>query len=281
MQSMTSMPPAIIPSTVSSISEGTDAGALMRTMPASSGWPSASAAVSTPPSTARRRRPYRRACALAALEGPLGLGEPVVPARLDHVLDGGAVARKPGQLDREASVGERLGHGRMDTGLPVKPCSTSTPCGPPPATTTARNQAAPDGRRQQAYAAWAHATDPFCVRPAPQADDQRTQKRSTGTGRPSPVPPTSRRGGGPVRIGVDAVDRAGVDALLAARAQLRDDDHVHPVVEDRAELRRAVPDARVAVDADRHVDHQRRVLPLRVPLAVGDALGSARRCHRG
>ena len=49
MESMTSMPPAIISSTAAAISAGTDAGVLMRTMPASSGWPSASAAVSAPP----------------------------------------------------------------------------------------------------------------------------------------------------------------------------------------------------------------------------------------
>src|SRR3546814_11120067 len=42
----------------------------------------------------------------------------------------------------------------------------------------------------------------------------------------------------------------------------------------------AVPDARVAVDADRHVDEQGRVLPLGVPLAVGDPLGPGGRCHR-
>ena len=46
----------------------------------------------------------------------------------------------------------------------------------------------------------------------------------------------------------------GSQALVAARAELGDDDHVDAVVEDGAELRRAVADARVAVDADRHVD---------------------------
>src|SRR5262245_36940537 len=79
-------------------------------------------------------------------------------------------------------------------------------------------------------------------------------------------------GGLPVRIVEDAVHRARVEALAAARAELRDDDHVDAVVEDGAELGRAVADARVAVDADRHVDVERHVLPLGVPLAIGEAL---------
>src|SRR5690606_12288153 len=56
---------------------------------------------------------------------------------------------------------------------------------------------------------------------------------------------------------------------------------VDAVVEDRAELRRAVPQARVAVDADRHLDPQRRVLPLRVALPRRQALAAGGGGHRG
>ena len=86
--------------------------------------------------------------------------------------------------------------------------------------------------------------------------------------------------GTPVGIGIDAVDRARGQALVAPAAQLGDDHDVGAVVEDRAELRRAVPEARVAVDALRHLDAQRRVLPLRVALVLRDAL-EPRRCGHG
>jgi hypothetical protein len=133
---------------------------------------------------------------------------------------------------------------RIEFGLPVNPCSASAPCGPPA------------------------------------GEDQASAPAITGRVSSSAVrvivlrllPPVLGRGF-PVGVGVDAVDGAGVEALVAPRAELRDDDHVHPVVEDRPELRGAVSDARVAVDADRHVDQQRRVLPLRVPLAILEPLG--------
>src|SRR5439155_18609498 len=84
----------------------------------------------------------------------------------------------------------------------------------------------------------------------------------------------------PIGVGDDAVDRAhGWQALLAPRAQLREDDHVDPVVEDGPELRRAVTKARVAVDADRHVDLERRILPLLVALTRLDALGAGTGGH--
>lgn len=92
-----------------------------------------------------------------------------------------------------------------------------------------------------------------------------------------PPPGLGRRR--PVRVLVDAVDRAGVDALAATRAQLRDDDHVDAVVEDRAELGRTVPETRVAVDALRHLDTQRRVLPFRVPLPRFQTFRSCRSPH--
>src|SRR4029079_608168 len=80
----------------------------------------------------------------------------------------------------------------------------------------------------------------------------------------------------PVGIGIDAVDRARGQALVAAAAELGDDHDVGAVVEDRTELRGAVTQARVTVDALRHLDAHRRVLPLRVALVISDAL--APRC---
>src|SRR5204862_3813627 len=93
------------------------------------------------------------------------------------------------------------------------------------------------------------------------------------------LPPVPGRGL-PVGVGDDAVDRAdGREALLAARAQLREDDDVDPVVEDGAELRRAVAQARVAVDADRHVDLEGRVLPFLVARTRLHALGTGTGGH--
>jgi hypothetical protein len=55
---------------------------------------------------------------------------------------------------------------------------------------------------------------------------------------------------GPGGIGVDAVDRADRgQALAAPGAELGQDDHIDPVIEDRPELRRTVPKAGIAVDA--------------------------------
>src|SRR6266508_4631883 len=64
------------------------------------------------------------------------------------------------------------------------------------------------------------------------------------------VPPVLRTRR-PVGVFVDAVDRARVEALAAAGAELGDDDHVDAVIEDGAELRRAMTDAGVADDAPR------------------------------
>src|SRR5207253_6674850 len=77
------------------------------------------------------------------------------------------------------------------------------------------------------------------------------------------------------------IDRAdGRQALATPGAELRDDDHVDAVIEDGAELRGAVADARVAVDADRHVDHERSDLPLGVALVALQALRPVR-CRHG
>src|SRR5438552_11673036 len=128
---------------------------------------------------------------------------------------------------------------RIDCGHPVKPCTTRAPCGPP----AAENGSAPGS------------TSVIRVLRAERV-----------------LPPVVGRRV-PVGVGNDAVDRAhGRQALLAPRAELGEDDHVDAVVEDGAELRRAVAQARVAVDADRHVDLERGVLPLLVALTRLDAL---------
>src|SRR2546421_1997615 len=121
---------------------------------------------------------------------------------------------------------------RIELQLPVNPWRTRAPCGPPSMLSGS----------------------------APEMIGAVTLASLVGVVPDGLVPPVvgSRL---PVRVGDDAVHRAHRrQALLAARAQLRDDDHVDAVVEDRAELRRAVADARVAIDADRHVDQERRGL---------------------
>ena len=57
----------------------------------------------------------------------LGLAGPVGPPGGDHVLDGRAVAGQPGQLDVEPAPASASANPRIEDGLPVKPCSTSTP----------------------------------------------------------------------------------------------------------------------------------------------------------
>src|SRR5256885_13981692 len=95
---------------------------------------------------------------------------------------------------------------RIDDGLPVKPCSTRAPWGPPPAEKGPAEKGSSIGVLRAA-------------RPRP-----------PGVGR--------RR---PVRVGHDAVDGAGRQALVAATAQLGHDHDVDAVVEDGAELRWAGP----------------------------------------
>src|SRR5687767_11875657 len=106
-----------------------------------------------------------------------------------------------------------------------------------------------------------------CSTSTPDADSD------IGVLRPERLLPPVLGGGRPRRVLVDAVDRAhGRQALPAAGAQLREDDHVDPVIEDGAELGRAVAQARVAVDALRHLDAERRVLPLRISRPLRDPL---------
>jgi hypothetical protein len=66
----------------------------------------------------------------------------------------------------------------------------------------------------------------------------------------------------PFGIGIDAINRTGWKTLVAPAAQLGDDDDIGAVVEDRAEVRRAGTQARVAVDALGHFDTHRDVAPL-------------------
>lgn len=77
----------------------------------------------------------------------------------------------------------------------------------------------------------------------------------------------------------DAVHRTGLDALIAARTELGNDYYVNVMVENGAELRWTVPNTRVAIDTDRHINVQRSGLPLRVALAFIYADISGRRGH--
>lgn len=60
---------------------------------------------------------------------------------------------------------------------------------------------------------------------------------------------------------MNAINRAGVEALIAARTQLGDDDDVDVVIEDGPQRKGAGSQTRVAVDAHVHVNHVRSVLP--------------------
>src|SRR4051812_21034014 len=136
--------------------------------------------------------------------------------------------------------------GRIDCGFPVNPCRTRAPLGPP------------------------------CHEPGSAPGIRFSGVGVIGCGL---LPPVVRRRL-PVRIVVDAVDGAHRQALAAARAELRDDDDVDPVVEDGPELRGAVADARVAVDALRHLDEEGQVLPLGVALTRLETFPAGCR-HRG
>ncbi len=63
---------------------------------------------------------------------------------------------------------------------------------------------------------------------------------------------------------MDAIDRARRKALVASRTELRDDDDVDSVVENRPERLRTSPQTGIAIDARTHVDLHRRVLPHRI-----------------
>src|SRR5436305_8971169 len=137
---------------------------------------------------------------------------------------------------------------RIDCGHPVKPCNTRAPCGPP----AAEKGSAPG----------------------------RTSGSGIGVLRGVRLGPPVLGRGSRLRVLVDAVDGADGDTLAAARTELRDDDDVDAVVEDGAELWRAVANAGVAVDALGHLDAKGGQTPLRVSLPRRDALLAAGRRHR-
>src|SRR5437899_2117730 len=89
---------------------------------------------------------------------------------------------------------------RIECGQPVKPCSTRAPCGPPEAV----KGSAPGN----------------------------TGDSVIGVLRGERLLPPVLWGGRRFWVLVDAVDGAHGNALAAAGAQLGDDDHVDPVIED-------------------------------------------------
>src|SRR5581483_5092548 len=229
-------------------SAGGSAAALTSTMPAISGWFSASHSVRVPPidrpaTTTLSQRVARSRYAASAvddqsLQSVSSMSSMCVPWPGSR----GSSTANPAAAKASARP-------RIDWGHPVKPCTTRAPLGPP----GAENGSAPDR-----------------------------------TGCCSGIGILRREGLGPpvlgrgrrLRVLVDAVDRTHGHAFAAARAELGDDDHVDPVVENGAELVGAVADAGVAVDALRHLDAQGGQLPLRVALPELDSLLARRRGHR-
>ena len=90
------------------------------------------------------------------------------------------------------------------------------------------------------------------------------------------------------RPAVQTVRRAGEDSPFfaeeriqirvspGARSKFRNDDHVGAMVEDGAEVRWTVAQARITVDALQHLDAKRHVLPLLVTRPRLDAFGPCR-----
>ena len=76
----------------------------------------------------------------------------------------------------------------------------------------------------------------------------------------------------PVRERVDAVHRTHRQALVTAAAEFGNDHHVNAVVKDGPQLLWAVPQTRIAVNTDRHINKQGWVLPLRIALSQFNAL---------
>src|SRR3954452_23956679 len=255
MPCITVAPVAFIPA-MASMNEsavGSTAG-FTSTMPATSGWRAASHAVMVPPidspaTTMLRQRLCRSENAASA-----------APDQSSHRVSSmsSTVVPWPGRSGNSTvkpAAAKASASGRIDWQLPVKPCTTSTPSGPP----AAEKGSAPG--MMEGLASGTAATF-------------RLDVRIFGAERL--FPPVIGRWL-PLRVLVDAVDGAHRrKALPAARAELGQDDDVHPVVEDGAKLRRAMAQTRVAVDAFRHLDPERDVLPLRVPDPIGNSLRPVR-----
>ena len=97
------------------------------------------------------------------------------------------------------------------------------------------------------------------------------------------VPPIFWRGL-PLTSGkrIDAIHRTGFKTLVAARAQLGENDDVDAVVENGTKVRRASSQAGVATYALRHIYEHRRVGPFCVSLSTLDprqARWGVSRCH--
>src|SRR4051794_18222754 len=118
--------------------------------------------------------------------------------------------------------------GRIVTGFPVKPWITRAPTRPP---------------------SWKNASAPGTV-----------TSISDMALHPHVVPPGVRRRR-PVRILHDAVHRTGGHAPAAPRAQPRHHPRREPPLHHGSELRRARPQAEVAVHAARRLDHDRGEVP--------------------
>src|SRR4051794_2207530 len=252
MPSMYSSPASMSAFTPALISSGTLTAALMNASPASSGWCVPSQPVSEPPieSPVTTTLPGTRASSFSSASSAAA-----DQSLHDVVFMSSTVVPWPGNSGNSTAkpaAASACATPRIELQLPVKPWSTSAPCGPP----SMLSGSAPG------------------MIGAVTASSSLVRVVAGGL-----FPPVVG-GGLPVRVREDAVDRTHRrQTLLAARAQLRDDDHVDPVVEDGAELRRTVADAGVAVDADRHVDHERWVLPLGIALPARHPRAPFARCH--
>src|SRR5947209_5023773 len=246
---MVGLPLSRMPCSISrNDSAGGSAAAFTRTIPAISGWCSASHNVSVPPidrppTTTLSQRSASSVYAASALadqsaQDVSSMSSMAVPWPGSR----GSSIAKPAPAKAWARP-------RIDCGQPVKPWSTRAPCGPPGA--------------EKGSASGSTGYSGIGV------------LRREGLG-----PPVLGRGRR-LRVLVDAVDWADGHALAAARAQLRNDDHIDAVIEDGAELVGAVTDAGVAVDAFRHLDAQRGQLPLRVAFPELDPLLTRGGGHRG
>ncbi len=73
---------------------------------------------------------------------------------------------------------------------------------------------------------------------------------------------------------MDAIHWTRINALVTARTELWNYDHIEIVVEDRSKRFRARPEASIAGNAHIHVDLQRRIFPQLLSLATIQSLVS-------